>query len=155
MRKIHRFGFSLIVMLIAAAICGGSEIRTSAHAPVDAMDFGGFYFLNGKAPAGLKGFTSFDLTTAKYINNSVKPIPIKPYGAVYAGRKYKMARIDITGDALSFETVVLAGVTYKFNGRLTRSNDPNAPSLRGWLSKTVNGKTVAEAEVGFAIEEGG
>ena len=154
MRKIHRFGFSLVVMLIVAAICGGSEIGTSAHAPTDASDFGGFYWLNGKAPAGLKGFASFELNTMKYIGNSVRPIPIKPYGVVHAGRNYKMARIDIMGDALSFETVNLAGVTYKFSGRLTRSADPNAPSLKGWLSKTVNGKTVAEAQVGFVIEEG-
>jgi hypothetical protein len=154
MRQTHRFGFSLVVMLIAAAICGGSEIRTPAHASTDATDFGGFYYLHGKAPAGLKGFASFDLTTAKYIGNSVKPIPIKPYGVVHAGRNYKMARINIAGDALLFETVNLAGITYKFSGKLTRSDDPNAPTLKGWLSKSVNGKTVAEAEVGFVLEEG-
>ena len=36
-------------MLIAAAICGGSEIRTSAHAPTDASDFCGFYCLHANA----------------------------------------------------------------------------------------------------------
>ena len=81
-------------------------------------------------------------------------VPIKPYGVVYAGRKYKMERIDIAGESLSFETVSLAGVTYQFNGKLVRPYDPNR-ALSGRLIKTVNGKQAAEAEVAFYVEEGG
>ena len=157
MRYIHRFTFPLFVMVIAAAICAGVESRLSAAAypsPLSAKvgDFDGYYMLIDKAPAGFKGFTAFELTTMKY-----KPsgsVPIKPYGVVYAGRKYKMERIDIAGESLSFETVSLAGVTYQFNGKLVRPYDPNR-ALSGRLIKTVNGKQAAEAQVSFYVEEGG
>jgi hypothetical protein len=58
---------------------------------------------------------------------SEQVLPIKPYGSVYAGRKFKMAHINIDGNALLFETVNLAGVTYKFSGN---SCDPTNPRHR-------------------------
>ena len=82
-------------------------------------------------------------------------VPIKPYGFVQAGRKYKLARINIDGDNLSFETVNLGGATYQFSGKRVRSDDPNGPVLSGRLTKTMNGKTAAEAQVEFDVVEGG
>src|SRR5882762_823865 len=108
MKHTHRFTFTLFVMLIAAAMCGAFETRPSAAAhpsPLSAKvgDFTGYYELyhDSKTPAGFKSFAGFEITTMRYKPSG--PVPIKPYGVVYAGRKYKMERIDIVGDSLSFE----------------------------------------------------
>ena len=160
MKRTHRFTSMLFVVLAAAVICTGLEVQPSASAQplpssAKADDFNGYYVLyhEGEGPAGFKSFAAIELTTMRH-----KPsgsMPIKPYGVVYAGRKYKMERIDIVGDTLSFETVNLAGVTYQFNGRLVRPYKPDGPAFSGRLIKTVNGKKAAEAQVDFYIEEGG
>ena len=157
MRYTHRFAFLLLVTLIATAIFGAFAALPSAAARTPRLtaevgDFTGYFMPHGDAPRAFKGFVAIDLTTAHF--SASGPVPVKPYGAVYAGRKYKMARINIAGDSLLFETVSLAGVTYKFSGKLLRPYNPNGPVLSGRLTKTVNGKTVAEAQMEFDIEEG-
>ena len=155
MRNPHRFVFPLFVMLIAAAICGGFEARHSAAAhpsPLSAGDFDGYYELHGKTPKGFKGFEAFELYTMKYRASGT--VPVKPYGLVHAGRKYKMTRINLAGDSLSFDTVDVGGTTYQFSGKLLRPYNPDGPVLSGLLTKTVNGNKAAEAKVEFDILEG-
>jgi hypothetical protein len=157
MRYIHRFVFPLFIMLIATAICGGFEARLSAAAQpsplgAKASDFDGYYELHGKTPKGFKGFEAFELYTMKY--RASGSVPVKPYGSVHAGRKYKMARINIAGDRLSFETVDVGGVTYQFSGKLLQPYKPDGPTLSGLLTRTVNGNKAAEAKVEFDILEG-
>ena len=157
MRYTNRFAFTLFVMLIAAAICGGFEARLFAAAhpsplSTKASDFDGYYELHGKTPKGFKGFEAFELYTMKY--RASGSVPVKPYGFVHAGRKYKMARINIAGNSLSFDTVDLGGTTYQFSGRLLRPYNPEGPVLSGLLTKTVNGNNAAEAQVEFDILEG-
>ena len=146
----------LFVVLVAAMICTGLEIQPSTSAepsPASAKadDFNGDYELHGKTPRGFTGFKYFELNTLLF-----KPsgsVPIKPNGFVQAGRKYKMAHIEIVGGSLSFETVDVAGTAYQFKGRLLPYK-PDGPALSGWLSKTVNGNKAAEAQVEFDLIEG-
>ena len=157
MRYTNRFAFLLFVMLMAAAIGSRFEARPSAAAhpsPLSgkASDFDGYYMIHGKTPRGFKGFEAFELTTLKYRTSG--SVPVKPYGFVHAGRKYKMARINIAGDSLSFETVNLGGATYQFSGKLLRPYNPDGPVLSGLLTRIVNGNKAAEAQVEFDIVEG-
>ena len=156
MRNPHRFVFPLIVIVIAIAIFGAFAALPSASAhpsPLSAADFDGYYELHGKTPKGFKGFEAFELYTMKY-RASGTTVPVKPYGSVHAGRKYKMARINFAGDSLSFETVDVGGTTYQFSGKLLRPYNPDGPVLSGLLTKTVNGNKAAEAKVEFDILEG-
>ena len=156
MKHTHRFTSMLFVVLVAAMICTGLEIQPSTSAepsPASAKadDFNGDYELHGKTPRGFTGFKYFELNTLLF-----KPsgsVPIKPNGFVQAGRKYKMAHIEIVGGSLSFETVEVAGTAYQFKGRLLPYK-PDGPALSGWLSKTVNGNKAAEAQVEFDLIEG-
>jgi hypothetical protein len=116
-----------------------------------ADDFNGDYEIHGKVPRGFAGFKYVTLNTLLYRPSG--SVPIKPNGFVQAGRKYKMAHIEIVGGSLSFETVDIAGTAYQFKGRLLPSK-PGGASFSGWLSKIVNGKKAAEAQVEFDLIEG-
>ena len=158
MRTTHRFTLPLFITLIAVTVCGGFEPCPSAaaNAPMLAPEVGvfdGYFMLHDHVPRGFKGFEAFELNTVKF-TPSGQTVPIKPYGVVHAGRKFKMARINIEGDSLSFETISLGGATYQFSGKLLRTTDPNGPVLSGRLTRTVNGKKAAEAEVAFDLVEG-
>jgi hypothetical protein len=70
-----------------------------------------------------------------------------------------MARVTINGENLSFETLAVRGVSYQFTGKLTRENianpsDPSASLLEGHLTKSLNGRKVAEADVELESVEG-
>ena len=156
MRNPHRFVFPLIATVIAIALFSAFVALPSAAAhpsPLSAADFDVYYELHGKTPKGFKGFEAFELYTMKY-RASGTTVPVKPYGFVHAGRKYKMARINFAGDSLSFETMDVGGTTYQFSGKLLRPYNPDGPTLSGLLTKTVNGTKAAEAKVEFDILEG-
>jgi hypothetical protein len=159
MSHTHRFAFSLVLLLIVASIAGNfaapaSGVRAASASSSDTADFTGYFVLHGNVPKGFKGFEAFELTTVSF-KAPGKTVPVKPYGFVHAGRKYKMIRIDITGDSLSFETMSIAGTSYQFRGRILRPYNPQGPVFSGWLSKIVKANKVAEAQVEFDVEEGG
>src|SRR3954468_6862707 len=159
MRNTSRFTFLLIMLVIAAGVCCGLTASSSlvAHTVPQtqkAWDPEGSYSFYGNTPKGFKGFDYFGIVTAT-ITRSGTSKPVKPYGYVQAGRKYKMTRLDVVGESLSFETATVAGVSYQFNGRAVRPYQPNGPDISGSLIKMVNGKKVAEAQVEFDYQEGG
>ena len=124
---------------------------------VSAADFEGLFELQGKAPKGFEGFKAIVLTTVNFTPDGA--VPIKPSGNVRAGALYKMSRIAINGENLSFETVALRGVSYQFSGALNMENaanpsEPSASLLKGHLSKSLNGKKIAEADVKLESVEG-
>ena len=156
MRNKNQFTLAL-GFLIVAVMCGGFVassyvVARPAAQSAGKWDAGGTYTLMGTTPNGFKGFQYFDLTTMTYTRSGSSKA-IKPYGFVQAGRKYKMTRIDILGESLSFETAMVGGVSYQFNGRAV--HPPNDADISGWLIKMVDGKKVAEAQVEFDFEEGG
>jgi hypothetical protein len=121
-----------------------------------AEDFEGYFELVGKAPRGLAGFEGIEMTTVEFRPNG--SVPVKPRGNVRAHGSYRMATIAINGADLSFETVAVRGVSYQFSGTLSRnkSNDPGAVALilKGHLTKSLNGRKVAEADVRLQSVEG-
>jgi len=124
-----------------------------------AEDFEGLFEIQGKAPRGLEGFKGIAISTVNFTSKGA--VPVKPSGNVRAGVVYKMAQIAINGENLSFETVSLRGVSYQFAGKLSIENTENpndtsasASSLKGHLTKSLNGKKVAEAEVELESVEG-
>lgn len=130
---------------------------TLQQGKVSAAEFEGLFELQGKAPKGLEGFKSIVMTTVSFTSQGA--VPVKPTGNVRAGAQYKMARITINGENLSFETVALRGVSYQFTGTLSMENaanpsDPSASLLKGHLSKSLNGKMIAEADVSLESVEG-
>jgi hypothetical protein len=130
---------------------------TILHGKVSAAEFEGLFELQGKAPKGLEGFKSIVLTTLNFTSQGA--VPVKPTGNLRAGALYKMARITINGENLSFETVAVKGVSYQFTGTLSMENaanpsDPSASFLKGQLSRSLNGKRVAEADVTLESVEG-
>ena len=156
MRNKNRFTLTL-GSLIVAGICGGLVassfvVARPAAQSAGAWDPGGTYTLIGPTPKGFKGLVYFDLTTMTYTKSGSSK-PVKPYGFVLAGRKYKMTRIDVVGESLSFETAIVGGVSYQFNGRAV--HPPSEADISGWFIKMMNGKKVAEAQVEFDLDEGG
>jgi hypothetical protein len=148
-------GFEKARPLPQAVLTGFRSSLLAAHSvPITAEDwtFDGYYMLHGGTPKAFKGFKAFEVTTVDFTESGAKPI--KPYGFVHAGRKYKMTRINILGDSLSFETASIGGVSYQFNGRVMRPYNPNGPVVSGWLMKLVNGKKVVEAQLEFETVEG-
>ncbi|MDT4966577.1 MAG: hypothetical protein QOJ64_1314 [Acidobacteriota bacterium] len=124
---------------------------------VSAVNFEGLFEPLGKTPKGFEGLKSISLTTVNFTENGA--VPIKPHGDVRAGGVYKMSRIAINGENLTFETLAVRGVSYSFTGKLTfenadTPNDPAASLLKGNLSKSLNGKKVAEAELELESVEG-
>jgi hypothetical protein len=64
-----------------------------------------------------------------------------------------MAHIEIVVGSLSFETVDIAGTAYSLREDFCPPS-LGGPSFSGWLSKIVNGKKAAEAQVEFDLIEG-
>jgi hypothetical protein len=130
-----------------------SDPSPPAQSKAEVGAYSGHYVLKDDTPRGFGGLEGFDLTTADF-SSPTRPVPVKPYGLIYAGRKYRMTRVSIDGDHFSFETASVAGTSYQFDGKFLHPDDPDAPVLEGLLTKTLNGKTVAEARVKFITEEG-
>jgi hypothetical protein len=124
---------------------------------VSAADFEGLFEPLGKNPKGFEGLRSISLTTVNFTPNGA--VPIKPSGELKAGGVYKMSRIAINGENLTFETLALRGVSYQFSGTVMpentgNPNDPGTSLLKGHLTKSLNGKKVAEADLELESVEG-
>ena len=84
-------------------------------------------------------------------------MPVKPRASVSVhSRDYDAASTTLKGSSLSFETLALRGVSYQFAGAFHKGNakDPKIMVLKGHLTKSLNGKKVAEADVELEYEEG-
>jgi len=114
----------------------------------------GYYVFSGKAPTGFANFKGFSLTTSEARPDG-KPVAIPPSGEIDAGGKYKMVNINVSGDALAFETKALRGTSYKFEGKFLVTKGwcddgkTTGPVLSGHLIRLLNGLKVAEAGVKF------
>ena len=64
-----------------------------------------------------------------------------------------MKKATITGDQLTFETQAAGGFSFQFSGAVSNAameqGQPISPQFKGRLSKFVNGKKLAEAQVTF------
>jgi len=121
---------------------------------------GGLFFVTGKVPKTFASFESIWLSTNDYKPNG-KVVPMKPVGELAAGARYKMTRIVYNADEFSFETAAIRGVSYKSSGKLVddikydKSGRAIGTVLTGHLTKRLNGRDVAQADLQFEFEEGG
>lgn len=121
-----------------------------------AEDYDGYFSTQGKTLKGFEGFEGIQLTTVKFMPNG-KTSSVKPRASVSVNnRNYNAASTALNGSSLSFETLALRGVSYQFTGAFQKGSatDPKVMVLKGHLTKSLNGKKVAERDVELEYEEG-
>lgn len=112
----------------------------------------GYYVFSGKAPRGFASFKGFSITTAEAKADGTT-VPVPPAGAIDAGGKYKLLKIELHPGTLAFESRSIGGTSFKFEGRFLVSKGycddgrTTGPVLSGRLTKLLNGAPVSEAEV--------
>ena len=75
-----------------------------------------------------------------------KPIP--PEGFLETKQTYKLRRISVSRQKLSFETETKKGISYKFAGEFTDDHETSA-ILKGRLTKMRDGKKIADGDFRF------
>lgn len=128
------------------------------------LSFGeGRFFIDGKAAKGFAEFEylfleggSFRLSPDKKRMVADSPATLK--GELYRGqRKFRLKKAVMEGEALTFESQAVRGVSFQFSGAVFNAADKDDSDIvigmKGRLSKLLNGKKVAEAQVTFSYEE--
>jgi hypothetical protein len=133
----------------------------------DTFDAGeGFYLFDGKSPVGFEGFEGFEfmeviLRLSADKSHVVLAEGYNPKAQVNfkGGRVFKAQPVRFNEDQVSFETQSIRGVSYQFDGRFIKGlNDQQQfvdARLKGRITKLVNGKKVAEAQMSFYQVIGG
>ncbi|MFL6211095.1 MAG: hypothetical protein ACJ74W_19760 [Pyrinomonadaceae bacterium] len=133
----------------------------------DTFDAGeGFYLFDGKPPTGFEGFEGFEfmevvLRLSADKSHVVLAAGYNPKAQVdfKGGRTFKAQPVHFNEDQVSFETQSIRGVSYQFDGRFIKGlNDEHQfvdARLKGRITKLVNGKKVAEAQMSFYQVIGG
>jgi hypothetical protein len=121
----------------------------------------GDYYLVGKNPKGFEDFGSLEIYTHKWDENYKYRYPVKPYGTLSAKKDFKIGRLGIKGDKISFITGVVEGVNYHFEGKFIEeklelynqddTEDAATFRIKGRLIKWQNGSKVAEARIELEI----
>jgi hypothetical protein len=115
-------------------------------------DLTGEYYLPEEVVAGeFNDFARIEFTMHDYPRGA----PILPSGAVYSDLTYRFATITMDGDTLTFETEAKGGVSYRFNGKVGRSDtqeqECSTGDLVGRLEKFKNGSSVASIDSTFFL----
>lgn len=124
-------------------------------------DVTGAYFAAGSLPAEFSEIEHLSLAT---IDDRGNPAPLN--GFIRPKRRsaqdYKLLNPTMNGKELTFTTATVDGVGYRFTGTFEKlGNFPENPPptdeivLRGTLTKTKDGNTVAETRVNFTYSAGG
>jgi hypothetical protein len=121
----------------------------------------GDYYLVNKNPKGFEDFGSLEIYTHKWDENYKHRYPVKPYGTLYTKKDFKIGRLGIKGDKISFITGVVEGVNYHFEGKFIKkklelynqddSEEASTFRIKGRLIKWQNGNKVAEALIELEI----
>jgi hypothetical protein len=126
----------------------------------------GFYLFDGKPPAGFEGFEGFEfmeivLKLSADKSHLMLAPDLHPKAQVdfKGGRTFKAPQVNFNEDQISFETQALRGVSYKFEGRfikvLNGEHQFVDATLKGRITKLVNGQKAAEAQMSFYQVIGG
>ncbi|HEY0459174.1 MAG TPA: hypothetical protein VGC97_08450 [Pyrinomonadaceae bacterium] len=124
----------------------------------------GDYYMVDKNPKGFEDFDCLEIFTHDWDEKTGRLLPVKPYGTLHAKQQdFKIERLGIKGDKISFITNVVNQVNYHFEGefveeKLELYNDDGteyAPNFRikGRLIKWQDGEKSAEARI--ELEVGG
>ncbi|MFL6230105.1 MAG: hypothetical protein ACJ741_15140 [Pyrinomonadaceae bacterium] len=165
--------FTLYVSIKAAATPTPTDAKTPAPTPASdasaqpyTFDAGeGAFVFDGKPPKGFEELTAFELPGVLLRlgddGTSIVSVSTDPHASVdvKGGRQFKSRRISITGDEITFETLAVRGVSYEFTGHFIKHQVDKGQlldaTLKGRLTKFVNGSKVAEAPLSLYEAVGG
>lgn len=119
---------------------------------------GEFIISDDKNPAGFEDFREMYLLTRKDIQDK-ESVAVKPNGGVESWKQqiFAIRKIFFDGKRWSFETAVIGGVNYKFDGtfiKIKRYPDGTIDGenvLKGRLIRFVGGRQSALADLIFSF----
>ena len=117
----------------------------------------GVFYISGDKPAGFEDFSEMWLAVKNYDSKGAD-FPAKKHGEFgYAQKVYKLRNIYFDGKIRTFETEIIEGVSFSFNGKFAKpkldSHGANADDnvLQGHLIKFVVGRKTAKADSVFSF----
>ncbi len=147
--------FGVLLCIFCVAAYAGPPVITRLPS-----DPAGRYTFAGRLPAAMKDFDSINLL-------AVEGRPDRIAGEVVVKRPraaplvYKLVPTSLSGKKLTFRTQITGGVSYRFEGRLSKRRLPEAeggydvPLLEGVLVKFRGGRRLGEMKGEFRYEEFG
>jgi hypothetical protein len=171
-KSIHGLAVMVSLMFaISTQVLGVGLIRrvivkgTQRQSDNSAFSFGeGRFFIDGTAPKGFPEIEylyleggSFKLAPDK--KRMVADSPANLTGELQgkARRTFKLKKAAMESDAITFESQAIRGISFQFSGTVfnaaTNNDEPASVGIKGRLSKFMNGKKVAEAQVTFSYLE--
>jgi|GEM_PF-3922732 len=124
----------------------------------------GSFTIDGKTPRDFREIEylyleggSFKLAPDKKRMIAVKPTSLE--GELQGKRRltFKLKKAAMESDAITFESQAIRGISFQFSGTVfnaaTAKDEPVSVSIKGRLSKFMNGTKVAEALVTFSYLE--
>lgn len=171
-KRIHVLAVMVSLMFaVSTQVLGVGLIRrvivegTQRQSDNSDFSFGeGRFFIDGKAPKGFPEIEylyleggSFKLAPDK--KRMVADSPANLTGELQgkARRTFKLKKAAMESDAITFESQAIRGISFQFSGTVfnaaTDNDEPASVGIKGRLSKFMNGKKVAEAQVTFSYLE--
>ncbi len=152
-----RAGLTFGVLLCIFCVATHAAPQVTTRLPPDPT---GRYAYVGWLLAALKDFDSINLLTVKGHPNRISgEVVVKRLGA--APLVYKLVPTSISDKKLTFRTQITGGVSYRFEGRITKRRLPESeggydvPLLEGTLVKFRIGRRLGDIKGGFRYEEFG
>ena len=150
--------FTLVAQVPGARLVSEAVVKGAQQQPANkTLSFGdGSFTIDGKV---LQAFTEFE-----YLYLEGGPFKLAPdgkrvitdsrinlKGEVQGKRKriYKLKQAIMESDSLTFESLAIGGVSFQFSGKVLKGGptDDDFVKIVGHVSKYLNGKKVAEADV--------
>lgn len=152
-----------ITFAMASAVLFGppptaqAAISTAPSLAVEDGDIYGFFILKGRVPVGFRDIDHLNLGGSGDFGAGATPPYYGQIRLKTRGRTdFKLNKPELDGKHFSFTTKAVRGVSYAFDGTLSRTNfeSPAPPNdtevvLWGTLKKMQGGRVIAEAEVKF------
>jgi hypothetical protein len=155
----HRSIFYSAMLGIAFFCLSAGAVRAQDY---DTFQLGdGRFEITGKKPAAFAAIKSLYLEGATLKAAPGRRLQPQPPGTVkgeFSGKQNFKIKIGLfEGENLTLESVVVRGLSYRFEGKVSNfypdENKVIAPQFKGTLIKLVNGKKTAEAKVTFVYLE--
>jgi hypothetical protein len=175
MREIKRT--HVLVLIVSLAFAVGTQVPgvvpirraivegTQSQSDNNNFSFGeGRFFIDGKAPKGFPEIEylyleggSFQIAPDKRRMITDSPASLTGELQGKGRRTFKLKKAAMESDAITFESQAVRGISFQFSGTVfnaaTSSDEPASVGIKGRLSKFMNGKKVAEAQVTFSYLE--
>jgi len=149
--------FTFVAQVPAERLVSGAVERARQQPANQTLSFGdGSFSIDGKV---LPAFTEFEylyleggpFRLAPDGKRMITDSPINLKGEVQGKRRrvYKLKKATMESDSLTFESLAIGGVSFQFSGKVLKGGPTGDDfvKIQGRVSKYLNGKKVAEAEV--------